>query len=126
MGLPDSLCQLTVLQELYFGGNKITSLPDSLGQLPGLRVLDLHLNEIKSHNVSDAYDPLADGQFPPGPIGNAPSPEGQRLRHCFSFAAIHATTHPSARRTVYSTTILLQPRAAETLCLSFVANYATP
>jgi hypothetical protein len=28
--------------------------------------------------------------------------------------------------TVYSTTILLQPRAAETLCLSFVANYATP
>jgi Leucine-rich repeat (LRR) protein len=33
---------------LYFGGNTITSLPDSLGQLTGLRVLDLHLNEIKS------------------------------------------------------------------------------
>jgi Leucine-rich repeat (LRR) protein len=32
---------------LYFGGNTITSLPDSLGQLTGLRVVD-HLNEIKS------------------------------------------------------------------------------
>jgi hypothetical protein len=30
------LIEVTDLQELYIGGNKITSLPDSLGQLPGM------------------------------------------------------------------------------------------
>ncbi|MBN9523412.1 leucine-rich repeat domain-containing protein [bacterium] len=44
--LPESLGQLTQLQELYIGQNQLTGLPEALGRLPMLRHLDLHQNRL--------------------------------------------------------------------------------
>jgi internalin A len=44
--LPESIGQLTGLQELYLFDNQLTSLPESIGQLTGLRVLYLYTNQL--------------------------------------------------------------------------------
>ena len=44
--LPDSLGQLTQLQTLDLSRNQLTALPDSLGQLTQLQSLNLHNNPL--------------------------------------------------------------------------------
>jgi Leucine-rich repeat (LRR) protein/GTPase SAR1 family protein len=44
--LPDSLAQLTQLQQLYLRNNQLTALPDSLAQLTQLQLLDLQNNQL--------------------------------------------------------------------------------
>src|SRR5215510_2152430 len=45
--LPESLGQLTQLQSLDLSGNRLTELPASFGQLAELRELDLGNNQLK-------------------------------------------------------------------------------
>lgn len=46
--LPDSIGNLTGLQELYIENNQLTSLPESIGNLTGLRGLSVELNQLTS------------------------------------------------------------------------------
>jgi Leucine-rich repeat (LRR) protein len=42
--LPDSICQLTKLEELYLDDNALEDLPDNIGNLQQLRILSLRNN----------------------------------------------------------------------------------
>jgi leucine-rich repeat protein SHOC2 len=46
--LPDELCELVKLQELYASNNTIKSLSDAVGNWTNLQVLDLESNKLES------------------------------------------------------------------------------
>lgn len=46
--IPDEIAQLTNLQSLYLGGNKLKTLPDSISHLTSLESLDVGHNEMES------------------------------------------------------------------------------
>jgi len=46
--LPDSFCNLTLLQELTLFGNRLNDLPNAFGNLTSLRFLNLVRNELKT------------------------------------------------------------------------------
>jgi len=45
--IPDSICQLTLLRELYMDENQISQLPNSFGELVSLEILDLGMYNIE-------------------------------------------------------------------------------
>jgi internalin A len=45
--LPESICQLTQLRELYLSGNQLRQLPESVGKLTKLQALYLNGNQLK-------------------------------------------------------------------------------
>src|SRR5665647_14644 len=55
--LPDSIGQLSQLRELYVAGNQLTTLPDSIGQLTQLRELYVGYNQLTT--LPDSIGQLA-------------------------------------------------------------------
>ena len=55
--LPESIGQLTLLQDLHLAGNQLSSLPESIGQLTALQYLDLGYNWCSSVSEKMANSP---------------------------------------------------------------------